>query len=195
MKPVSTPQPVMGITHEYQINRRRHGRHVSERSKTYNRDRFMAQYQQMKRQGIRCRGQRQRYYQLISFFPEIAHEIAFVAENGIWVVSEDICNGELTKADFRRLSNTCSHAPMWRLSPVWKNSAYTLKRYNDALKAVAAMYCIIVWSLWIILIISTMSFKFGLNITDERIPEGLTALHDAIGDIMVPVHTGWRVLI
>lgn len=47
--------------------------------KTYNRDRFMAQYQQMKRQGIRfVVASGNQYYQLISFFPEIAHEIAFV---------------------------------------------------------------------------------------------------------------------
>jgi hydroxymethylpyrimidine pyrophosphatase-like HAD family hydrolase len=39
------------------------------------------------------------YYQLISFFPEIAHEIAFVAENGGWVVSagEDVFNCQLPK--------------------------------------------------------------------------------------------------
>ena len=57
--------------------------------KTYNRERFMAQYQQMKAQGIRfVVASGNQYYQLISFFPEIANEIAFVAENGGWVVSE-----------------------------------------------------------------------------------------------------------
>ncbi len=49
----------------------------------------MAQYQQMKAQGIRfVVASGNQYYQLISFFPEIANEIAFVAENGGWVVSE-----------------------------------------------------------------------------------------------------------
>ena len=65
--------------------------------KTYNRERFMAQYQQMKAQGIRfVVASGNQYYQLISFFPEIANEIAFVAENGGWVVSEgkDVFNGE-----------------------------------------------------------------------------------------------------
>lgn len=57
--------------------------------KTYNRERFLAQYQQMKTQGIRFAvASGNQYYQLISFFPEIAHEISFVAENGGWVVSE-----------------------------------------------------------------------------------------------------------
>lgn len=45
----------------------------------------MAQYQQMKAQGIRfVVASGNQYYQLISFFPEIANEIAFVAENGGW---------------------------------------------------------------------------------------------------------------
>ena len=45
--------------------------------KTYNRERFMAQYQQMKAQGIRfVVASGNQYYQLISFFPEIANEIA-----------------------------------------------------------------------------------------------------------------------
>ena len=33
-------------------------------------------------------------------------------------------------------------------------------------------------------------FKFGLNLPDELIPQVQKALHEAIGDIMVPVHTG-----
>lgn len=44
--------------------------------KTYNRERFMAQYQQMKAQGIRfVVASGNQYYQLISFFPEIDPDI------------------------------------------------------------------------------------------------------------------------
>lgn len=44
--------------------------------KTYNRERFMAQYRQMKEQGIRfVVASGNQYYQLISFFPELASEI------------------------------------------------------------------------------------------------------------------------
>ncbi len=102
----------------------------------------MAQYQQMKRQGIRfVVASGNQYYQLISFFPEIAHEIAFVAENGGWVVSE----GEdvLTASWQSRLPCGCrtpAHTRRCGDHRLWKNSAYTLKRYDDALKAVAAMY-------------------------------------------------------
>ena len=74
--------------------------------KTYNRERFMAQYQQMKAQGIRfVVASGNQYYQLISFFPEIANEIAFVAENGGWVVSVYYCRG--TFADAPGSGNYC----------------------------------------------------------------------------------------
>lgn len=162
--------------------------------KTYNRDRFMAQYQQMKRQGIRfVVASGNQYYQLISFFPEIAHEIAFVAENGGWVVSEgeDIFNGELTKADFQAVVEHLLTRADVEIIACGKNSAYTLKRYDDALKAVAAMYYHRLEFVDNFNNISDVFFKFGLNITDDRIPEVQAALHDAIGDIMVPVHTGY----
>lgn len=162
--------------------------------KTYNRDRFMAQYQQMKRQGIRfVVASGNQYYQLISFFPEIAHEIAFVAENGGWVVSEgeDVFNGELAKADFQAVVEHLLTRADVEIIACGKNSAYTLKRYDDALKAVAAMYYHRLEFVDNFNNISDVFFKFGLNITDERIPEVQAALHDAIGDIMVPVHTGY----
>lgn len=162
--------------------------------KTYNRDRFMAQYQHIKRQGIRfVVASGNQYYQLISFFPEIAHEIAFVAENGGWVVSEgeDIFNGELTKADFQTVVEHLLTRADVEIIACGKNSAYTLKRYNDALKAVAAMYYHRLEFVDNFNNINDVFFKFGLNITDERIPEVQAALHDAIGDIMVPVHTGY----
>lgn len=52
-------------------------------AKTYNRARFLAQYAELKARGIRfVVASGNQFYQLQSFFPEIADEIAFVAENG-----------------------------------------------------------------------------------------------------------------
>lgn len=89
-------------------------------AKTYNRPRFLAQYARMKAQGIRfVVASGNQYYQLISFFPEIAHEISFVAENGGWVVSEgeDVFNGELSKAHFETVASVLTTFPALRLSP------------------------------------------------------------------------------
>ena len=83
-------------------------------AKTYNRARFLAQYARMKAQGIRfVVASGNQYYQLISFFPEIAHEIAFVAENGGWVVDagEDVFNGELSKEHFLTVATLLNDVP------------------------------------------------------------------------------------
>jgi hydroxymethylpyrimidine pyrophosphatase-like HAD family hydrolase len=76
------------------------------------------------------------YYQLISFFPEIAHEIAFVAENGGWVVSagEDVFNGELSKDHFKTVATVLNDVPGIEIIACGKRSAYTLKCYNDSLR-------------------------------------------------------------
>jgi MFS family permease len=92
-------------------------------AKTYNRPRFLAQYARMKAQGIRfVVASGNQYYQLISFFPEIAHEIAFVAENGGWVVSagEDVFNGELSKDHFKTVATVLNDVPALRSSPAGK---------------------------------------------------------------------------
>ena len=112
-------------------------------AKTYNRERFLAQYARMKEQGIRfVVASGNQYYQLISFFPEIAHEIAFVAENGGWVVSagEDVFNGELSKDHFNTVATVLSGVPGIEIIACGKGSAYTLKEYDEVFKDIAAKY-------------------------------------------------------
>ncbi|WP_059217290.1 Cof-type HAD-IIB family hydrolase [Escherichia albertii] len=161
--------------------------------KSYNRERFMAQYQQMKAQGIRfVVASGNQYYQLISFFPDIADEIAFVAENGGWVVSEgkDVFNGELSKEAFTTIVKHLLTRPEVEIIACGKNSAYTLKKYNDEMKAVAEMYYHRLEYVDNFDNLEDIFFKFGLNLSDELIPQVQKELHDSIGDIMVPVHTG-----
>ena len=72
-------------------------------AKTYDRSRFLAQFEQLQQRGIEfVVASGNQYYQLISFFPEVAHEIAFVAENGGWVVSagEDVFNCRMPQEHF-----------------------------------------------------------------------------------------------
>lgn len=114
--------------------------------KTYNRERFMAQYRQMKEQGIRfVVASGNQYYQLISFFPELANEISFVAENGGWVVSEgeDVFNGELAKDDFHAIVDHLLTRADIDIIACGKNSAYTLKQYSDEHKNVSACTIIV----------------------------------------------------
>ena len=129
--------------------------------KTYNRERFMAQYQQMKAQGIR-----------------------FVAENGGWVVSEgkDVFNGELSKDAFATVVEHLLTRPEVEIIACGKNSAYTLKKYDDAMKTVAEMYYHRLEYVDNFDNLEDIFFKFGLNLSDELIPQVQKALHEAIGD-------------
>ncbi|HBU8849654.1 Cof-type HAD-IIB family hydrolase [Citrobacter sp. Cs237] len=169
------------------------GTFLSDR-KTYNRERFLRQYAQMKARGIRfVVASGNQYYQLISFFPEIANEIAFVAENGGWVVSEgeDVFNGELPKAAFSAIVDHLLTRRDVDIIACGKSSAYTLRTYSDAMKTMAGMYYHRLEFVDSFDNINDVFFKFGLNISDDKIPQVQRALHEAIGDIMVPVHTGY----
>lgn len=161
--------------------------------KTYHRERFLKQYARMKAQGIRfVVASGNQYYQLISFFPEIAHEIAFVAENGGWVVNagEDVFNGELTQAQFDTVARFLCALPGVEVIACGKSSAYTLKAYDDALKTMAAKYYHRLEMVDNFDHLNDIFFKFGLNLPDETIPEVQALIHAELGDIMVPVTTG-----
>ncbi|MDK9607213.1 Cof-type HAD-IIB family hydrolase [Lelliottia wanjuensis] len=162
-------------------------------AKTYNRERFLAQYSRMKEQDIRfVVASGNQYYQLISFFPEIADEIAFVAENGGWVVNarEDVFNGELTKAQFDTVARFLCSLPDVEVIACGKSSAYTLKAYDDSLKEMAAKYYHRLEMVDNFDHLDDIFFKFGLNLPDSDIPRVQEMIHAELSDIMVPVTTG-----
>ena len=160
-------------------------------AKTYNRPRFLAQYARMKAQGIRFAvASGNQYYQLISFLPEIAHEI--VAENGGWVVSagEDVFNGELSKTHFDTVAAVLNDVPGIEIIACGKSSAYTLKHYDDGFKDIAAKYYHRLEMVSDFGNLNDIFFKFGLNVSDDDIPRIQAMLHEKLNDIMVPVTTG-----
>lgn len=58
-------------------------------NKSYDSARFIKQYEQLKKLGIKFSvASGNQYYQLAYYFPEIAQEISFVAENGALVVNQ-----------------------------------------------------------------------------------------------------------
>ena len=163
-------------------------------AKTYNRPRFLAQYQRMREQNIRfVVASGNQYYQLISFFPEIAHQIAFVAENGGWVVSgnEDVFNCQLPVHHFNAVVDHLQTLPNIEIIACGKRSAYTLNRYNDALKTVAAKYYHRLELVDDFNHLDDTILKFGLNVPDRLIPEIQPKLHAALGDMVTAVATGY----
>ncbi|HHG8772613.1 TPA: Cof-type HAD-IIB family hydrolase [Raoultella planticola] len=163
-------------------------------AKTYNRQRFLSQYQRMREQDIRfVVASGNQYYQLISFFPDLAHEISFVAENGGWVVSAgaDVFNCQLPKDHFRSVIDYLHTLEEIEIIACGKRSAYTLNRYNDALKAVAAKYYHRLQLVDDFDAIDDVILKFGLNVPDRLIPHIQPQLHAALGNMVTAVATGY----
>jgi FMN hydrolase / 5-amino-6-(5-phospho-D-ribitylamino)uracil phosphatase len=161
--------------------------------KRYNRARFLAQYQQMKAQGIRfVVASGNQYWQLISFFPDIADEIAFVAENGGWVrdAGEDVFNCELPAAHFRQVVDFLHTLPDVEIIACGKRSAYTLNRYDEQLKTMAGLYYHRLELVDNFDNLDDTFLKFGLNLPDRLVPEVQKALHEGVGDMMTAVTTG-----
>lgn len=161
--------------------------------KRYNRERFLAQYARMKAQGIRfVVASGNQYYQLASFFPDIADEISFVAENGGWVVSEgnDLFNGALSPADYRHVIQHLLTLPKVETIACGKRSGYSLKSYDEAFKRMAAMYYHRLEFVDTFYDIDDVFFKFALNLPDDDLLKTMDALTVAFEGIVVPVSSG-----
>lgn len=162
-------------------------------AKTYNRERFLAQYARMKQQGIRfVVASGNQYYQLASFFPEIAEEIAFVAENGAWVVSEgeDLFNGKLSKRQYDQVIDHLLTLPKVETIACGKRSGYTLKSYDEAFKRMAATYYHRLEFVDSFYGLDDTFFKFALNLPDDDLLKTMDALTAAFEGIVVPVSSG-----
>ncbi len=68
-----------------------------------------------------------------------------------------------------------------------KRSAYTLNRYNDALKTVAAKYYHRLELVDDFNHLDDTILKFGLNVPDSLIPEIQPKLHATLGDMVTAV--------
>lgn len=162
-------------------------------AKTYNRERFLGQYQRMKEQRIRFAvASGNQYYQLISFFPEIVDEIAFVAENGGWVVDagEDIFNSSIPRDHFQKVVRFLQTRSELEIIACGKQSAYTLKSYSDAFKEIAVRYYHRLEEIDSFDNIEDTLLKFGLNVPDTLVPQMQKLIHDRVGDMLTAVTTG-----
>ncbi len=144
-------------------------------NKQYNRARFNACYQEMKQRGIKfVVASGNQYYQLKSFFPEIAHEIAFVAENGAWIIDcdEELFCGEFSRPDIDAVLDTLHNGnyPELRYILCGRDSAYyfegldekwlvKMRHYCHRLKAIRSLDDVA----------GDKLFKFALNLSDDYV--------------------------
>jgi len=161
--------------------------------KKYNKTRFLSQYEQLKQQGIKfVVASGNQYFQLKSFFPEIASEIAFVAENGAYIVSEgeDVSVAEIPAESVEKILHFLHSIPGVRTVICGKNSAYIhASSPEDFYRKMKNFYH------HLIQIDSTREindtiFKFALNISDEHLANLMADIDRELGHIVTPVSSG-----
>lgn len=162
--------------------------------KTYNKARFLDQYQQLKQRDIRfVIASGNQYYQLISFFPEIRDEIAFVAENGAYIVDrgETLFSGQLSDEHLRRVLAVLAEFPDVHVVVCGPNRAWMLDSSPDKLVALMSKHYHRLELCQSFDTINEATFKFSLNLPDDRISELMAHVGHALDGIVTPVSSGF----
>lgn len=161
--------------------------------KEYDRTLFLKQYDQMKRKGIKFAvASGNQYYQLISFFPEIKDEIAFVAENGAYVVDkgQEVFCGQLDKASADKVINALESFEGINFVVCGKESAYVKNTApDDFLNSIRHYYhkLIMADNLYAI---EDRLFKLCAKVPQHKALEYVREYEKLVGDVVVPVSSG-----
>lgn len=162
--------------------------------KSYDKSRFLDLYARLKQRGIHfVVASGNQYYQLVHYFPEIQHEIGFVAENGAYVVDagEEIHCGEFTKEQVARILSVLSDVPDIQLIVCGKNSAYAHESMQDAVVEKMSNHYRRLKKVSDFSTVDDVIFKFSLGVQNEAIPGLLQKLAADVGDISKPVGSGF----
>lgn len=163
-------------------------------NKTYNKARFLEQYQQLKKQNIKfVVASGNQYYQLISFFPEIRDEIAFVSENGANIVDcgKTLFCGELSNGHLEKVLEVLAGLPYAHTVVCGPRSAYMLNSAPDSLVALMSKHYHRLELRENFSALNDTIFKFSLNLDDEKIPELMAHIGHALDGIVTPVSSGF----
>lgn len=143
--------------------------------KQFNRARFHACYQQMKQRGIKfVVASGNQYYQLKSFFPDIASEIAFVAENGAWIIDrdEELFCGSFSRQDIDAVLDTLHNGnyPELRYILCGRESAYYFEGIDEKWLVKMRHYCHRLKAIRSLdEVADDKLFKFALNLSDDYV--------------------------
>lgn len=159
----------------------------------YNRARFNQQYTELKKRNIRfVVASGNQYYQLKSFFPDFAHEISFVAENGAYIVNanEEVFCGKMSKKTVHQVLDILRDFQPTSLVVCGRNSAYVAKETSEADFTESSKYYHKLKRADNLYAINDTIFKFALTFQESAIPGILEKLHEKVGDFITPVTSG-----
>lgn len=159
----------------------------------YARARFADQYQRMKQKGIKfVVASGNQYYQLKSFFPDIDAEIAYVAENGGYIVDrqQEIYCGELSPDEVKRVIATIGAIPGVRFLVCGKKGAYMLSGAGEDFFTEMGVFYHHLDRIDDYAQIDDTIFKFALGYHQPDVSELMVNIERELGDIVVPVSSG-----
>ncbi|AJJ63920.1 Cof-type HAD-IIB family hydrolase [Yersinia aldovae] len=159
----------------------------------FDRKRFSTQYSQLKENGIKfVVASGNQYYQLISFFPDIAHEIAFVAENGAYVVNEnsEIFCGRISDDDCKTVLKTLQAIPYLDIIVCGKNGAYMLKTSSNDFYTTMSKYYHRLEIIDDFSKITEPAFKFAISLPNEKLADFMVFVERKLAGIVTPVSSG-----
>ncbi|WP_449553633.1 Cof-type HAD-IIB family hydrolase [Lelliottia amnigena] len=163
-------------------------------AKQYDRERFQAQFEQLKARDIEfVVASGNQYYQLISFFPELKEHISFVAENGALVFDhgEQIFHGELTHHESQIVIGELLKDKQLNFVACGLESAYVSNNAPDEFVALMSKHYHRLKRISDYQDIDDVLFKFSLNLPDSDIPDLIDQLHVSLDGIMKPVTSGF----
>lgn len=160
----------------------------------YNRSRFEAIYQTMVKQDVKfVVASGNQYYQLKSFFPEIAEQISFVAENGALVISEgeELFCGEMDLELVGEILIFLADLPEVRTILCGRQSAYVSQETDPVFVDYGRIYY---HRLNVVPNLSELTedtfFKFALNVPEEMTEEIVTLFNQRFDGEITAVTSG-----
>lgn len=162
--------------------------------KEYDKQRFLAQYAALREQGIRfVVASGNQYYQLISFFPEIRHEIAFVAENGalIYDCDEQVWHAELTHDDYLSVLDALDDFRGTNFVACGLKSAWVREGAPEAFLSLMSKHYHRLQPVQDLRAVDDVIFKFSLNLPDAEVPALVRQLDHKLDGIVKPVTSGF----
>ncbi|CNB19587.1 Cof-type HAD-IIB family hydrolase [Yersinia intermedia] len=160
---------------------------------SFDRARFSTQYSQLKENGIKfVVASGNQYYQLISFFPDIANEIAFVAENGAYVSNEntEIFCGAISAEKGNKVLKTLLPIPYLDVIVCGKNSAYMLRSSDDYFYTTMSKYYHRLKIIDDFEQVTEPAFKFAISLPNEKLADFMIFIEQELAGIVTPVSSG-----
>ncbi|WP_314208424.1 Cof-type HAD-IIB family hydrolase [Vagococcus salmoninarum] len=160
----------------------------------YNRQRFAKIYAEALKQDVKfVVASGNQYFQLKSFFPEIAQDISFVAENGALVISEEqeLFCGQMSLELVRRVLSFIDELPEVQTILCGRQSAYIAEKERQAFVEHAGIFY---HRLAVVPDLKTLDqdvfFKFALNGPEEKTVELMALFNDNFAGEITAVTSG-----